>query len=106
MNENALLKKIARRWPDYGQFSMSNGVHRQLYLSTLVPIYRENKWWLVHCVESVVITEGSGLMALPTVHSLYRRFIKSVDDIKNLYQLCGLEDLDENQHTNLKQLTQ
>jgi hypothetical protein len=71
-----------------------------LFASTLVRINRDNKWYIVHCVESVIVTK--------TVNekNLLLNLMESVHRIQNLYMITGYhEDIDSLQKSEAERLT-
>lgn len=60
-----------------------------VYFSTLVRILRDDKWYLVHCVESYVTKpikdDNYVLEIMVAENKLFGKLIRSVHNIQNLY---------------------
>ena len=70
-----------------------------IYASTLVRIERDGKWYVVHCVESIVPTDIVG------ERNLLLKFIDSVYSIQLLYKVTGIfEDVDSSQIDEIERL--
>jgi hypothetical protein len=88
------LKEHSPYYPDY----VTGLNFGNTYISTIVRIEREGKWYRVHCVESM-----HGFATLP---ALYPKFMKTVYKIQHLWQLTGkYEELDSLQITEVQRLT-
>lgn len=75
------LKSLSQRWPEIHKAEYFDGT---VSLSTMVRIYRDQKWYLVHCVESANSNfEGYSL------ELLYRRLVRSVHLTQTLHVITG-----------------
>jgi hypothetical protein len=96
-NRIAELKKYSYYYPsiliknyDYIPFPGSGRKLLTVYASTLVRIKREEKWYIVHCVESVIPNN------VTNEKDLLLKIMDSVHRIQNLYQIgsSGFQDID------------
>lgn len=67
-------------------------------LSTLVRINRDGIWYVVHCVEIGILNNDK------VMQFLNDKFMTSVHLIQNLYQLCGIEEIDVSQEDEVERL--
>lgn len=87
------LKENSSYWPRvYKQKEIVYDPLRRekVYLSSLVRILREGKWYIVHAVEDCWTTEDSEIE-----YKTFLRLCDSVHKITHLYKLCNHEDLDK-----------
>lgn len=86
----AELKRHSNYYPDILIHGYQEaGVVTEIYASTLVRVHRDNKWYVVHCVDSVVPTSPN------SESRLLLRLMNSVHNVQTLYQITGrFEDLD------------
>lgn len=72
---------------------LSKKIMNTLYLSTLVRIKRDNKWYLVHCAESIMVRPDS---EIESTENIYKQLLKSIHLVQNLYKITGkYEDIDK-----------
>lgn len=72
-----------------------------LYSSTLVRINRDNKWYVVHCIESIVPTKDV------TEKHLMLKMMESVYEIMFLYKTTGVfEEVDGLQQSEVDRLVE
>ena len=91
------LKEIS---PIYPEVLNSWAVNiKTTYLSTLVRIQREGKWYLVHCLESFKAAPNYELQ-LRDVATGYQRLIRMAHNVQHLYMIgANMEDLDPDQRS-------
>ncbi len=96
----ANLKQITPRYPEILNSYAIN--INTVYLSTMVRIKREEKWYLVHCVEKFIPLPDHEVECVETG---YRRLIRSVHNIQYLYKVgTWMEDLDPDQRSEEERL--
>jgi len=108
--EDYEFKEIVKRLKDKSHYYPSvvtEIINNTIYVSTLVRVFRDGKWWKVHCVNSAfheMLFDASELMSL---------FCESVYKIQLFYIVNGrwdtfgrYEDLDECQLSEEERLIQ
>lgn len=74
--------------------------HKVIFASTLVRINRNDKWYIVHCVENIIPTK------VVDREELLLKIMKSVHKIQHLYQITGLyEDVDSLQESEVERIS-
>ena len=91
----AKLKAISQYYPIIKQ-DVHDG---SIFLTTLVRIERDGKWYIVHCVESFTPTKPEDFV------QSFKNMMFNVHQIQYLYQISGtMEDIDPLQQSEMDRL--
>ena len=94
----AIIKLLKER-SDYYPKVHTERYGNEVFISTLVRIKRDDKYYKIHCVESCVLIENSSML------KLMLKFMTSVYSIQMLYKVDPERDeVDENQMDEVERL--